>query len=150
MIASIILFIYLLNRIALYFKVFKLMAFLTYFILLFFLLNVDFIHTNTILYTNFYTNFATKELCLTSSLVEINDFVHWLCSSLLYFGNDFLKNAAKNFNFNWGYTICMLISIICKSFNNKSPPNVPFYSFIFVTLIILKATLETKNSDTQS
>ena len=76
MIARIILFIYLLNRIALDFKVFKLMAFLTYFILLFFLLNVDFIHTNTILYTNFYTNFATKELCLTSGLAEINDFVH--------------------------------------------------------------------------
>ena len=77
MIASIILFIYLLNNIALDFKVFKLIAFLTYFVFLFFLLNVDFIHTNIILYTNCYTNFVTKELCLTSGLAAINHFVHW-------------------------------------------------------------------------
>ena len=49
MIASIVLFTYLLNKIVLNFKVFKLMAFLTFFIFLFYLLNVDFIHTNTIL-----------------------------------------------------------------------------------------------------
>ena len=78
MIASIILFLYLLNKIALDIKVFKLMAFLTYFILLFFfLLNVDFIHANTILYVNFYTNFVNKELRLTSGLAGINDFSHW-------------------------------------------------------------------------
>ena len=49
MIASIVLFTYLLNKIVLNFKVFKLMAFLTFFIFLFYLLNVDFFHTNTIL-----------------------------------------------------------------------------------------------------
>ena len=77
MIAGIILFIYLLNKIALDFKVFKLMAFLTYFIFSFCLVNADFIHSNTILYTNFYTNFVTKELCFTSGLAGINHFVHW-------------------------------------------------------------------------
>ena len=64
MIASIVLFLYLLNKIVLNFKVFKLMAFfLAFFIFLFSLLNLSFIHANTILYTNFYTNFVTKELC---------------------------------------------------------------------------------------
>ena len=59
MIASIALFTYLLNKIVLDSKVFKFMAFLT-FIFLFYLLNLDFIHTDTILYTKFYTNFVTK------------------------------------------------------------------------------------------
>ena len=72
MIASIVLFTYLLNKIVLHFKVFKLMAFLTFFIFSFYLLNVDFIHTDTILYANFYTNFVTKELCLTNAMAGIN------------------------------------------------------------------------------
>ena len=76
MIASIILFIYLLNKIALDFKVFKLIAFLTYFVFLFCLLNGDFIHTSIVLYTNCYTNFVTKELCFKSGLAGINHFVH--------------------------------------------------------------------------
>ena len=64
MVASIVLFTHLLNKIVLNFKVFKLMAFfLAFFIFLFSLLNLSFIHANTILYTNFYTNFVTKELC---------------------------------------------------------------------------------------
>ena len=70
MIVSIALFTYLLNKIVLNFKGFKFMAFLTLFIFLFYLLNVGigFIHTNTILYTHFYTNFVTKGLCLTNSM----------------------------------------------------------------------------------
>ena len=63
MIASIVLFICLLNKIVLNFKVFKLMAFfLAFFMFLFSLLNVNFIHTNTILYTNFYTNFCNYRI----------------------------------------------------------------------------------------
>ena len=64
MIASIVLFIYLLNKIVLNFKVFKLMAFLAFFIFLFSLLNANFIHNNIFLYTNSYTNFVTRELWL--------------------------------------------------------------------------------------
>ena len=74
MIASIVLFIYLLNKIVLNFKVFKLMTFWAFFIFLFSLLDLNVIRTNTILYTNFYTNFVTKELCLANGLAEIN---HW-------------------------------------------------------------------------
>ena len=61
MIASIVLFTYLWNKIVLNFKVFKLMAFLAFFIFLFSLLNVNFIHANIFLYTNSYANFATRE-----------------------------------------------------------------------------------------
>ena len=77
MIASIVLFKYLLNKIVLNFKVFKLMAFLAFFIFLFSLLNVNFIYTNTILYTNFHTKFVNKELCLTNGLAGINHCVQW-------------------------------------------------------------------------
>ena len=66
MIANIVLYIYLLNEIVLDFKVFKCMTFLPFFIFLFSLSNANFIHTNTILCANFYTNFITKELCLTN------------------------------------------------------------------------------------
>ena len=59
------------------FKVFKVMAFLAFFIFSFSLLNVNFIHNNTILYTNFYTNLVTKELCLTNGLAGINHCVQW-------------------------------------------------------------------------
>ena len=53
MIANIFLFTYLLNKIVLNFKVFKLMAFLNgFFKFLFYLRNVDFIYTSTILYIN--------------------------------------------------------------------------------------------------
>ena len=77
MIASIVLFIYLLNKIILNFKVFKLMVFLAFFIFLFSVLNANFIHANTIFYTNFYTNFVAKELCLTNGLAEMNHCVQW-------------------------------------------------------------------------
>ena len=77
MITSIVLFIYWLNKIVLNFKVFKVMTFLAYFIFSFSLLNVNFIHNNTILYTIFYTNLVTKELCLTSGLAGINHCVQW-------------------------------------------------------------------------
>ena len=77
MIASNVLFIYLLNKFVLNFKVFKLVTFLAFYIFLFSSLNVSFIHTNTTLYTNFYTNFVTKELCLTNGLAGINQCVQW-------------------------------------------------------------------------
>ena len=48
------------------------MVFFGIFIFLFSLVNVNFIHTNTILYINFLTNFVTKELCLTNGLAGIN------------------------------------------------------------------------------
>ena len=85
MIASIVLFIYLLNKIVLNFKVFKLMAFLAFFIFLFSLLNANFIHTNILLYTNSYTNFVTRELCLRNVLAGINYSVQWELNGLLYF-----------------------------------------------------------------
>ena len=53
------------------------MVFLAFFIFLFSLVNVNFIHTNTILYNKFYTNFVTKELCLTNGLAGINRCVQW-------------------------------------------------------------------------
>ena len=148
MIASIVLFTYLLNKIVLNFKVFKFMAFLTFFIFLFYLLNIDFIHTNTILYTNFYTNFVTKELCLANGMAGINHCVQRENKfSLLHKNFDFLKNTVMNFNFILGYTI---FTVIRRSFKNKSQLNLPFYSFIFLNLIILNLALEPKNSDPQS
>ena len=53
------------------------MVFLAFFIFLFSLVNVNFIHTNTIFYNKFYTNFVTKELCLTNGLAGINHCVQW-------------------------------------------------------------------------
>ena len=47
MIVGTVLFTYLLNRIVLDFKVSKFMVFWTLFIFLFYLLKVDFMHTNT-------------------------------------------------------------------------------------------------------
>ena len=121
MIASIVLFIYLLSKIVLNFKFFKLMAFLAFFIFLFSLLNANFIHTNNILYTNFYTNFVTKELCLTNGFAGINHYVQWENKfTLLHKNFDFLENAVRNFNFILGYTIFTLTLIIQKSFKNKS------------------------------
>ena len=76
MIASLVLFTYLLNKIVLNFKVFKLMTFFGIFIFLFSLLNANFIHTNIFLCTNSYTDFVTRELSLRSGLAGI---------SLLYF-----------------------------------------------------------------
>ena len=72
MTVSIALFIYLLNKTFLNLKVFKLMAFLAFFIFLFSLLNANFIHTNIFSYTNSYTNFVTRELRLRNSLAGIN------------------------------------------------------------------------------
>ena len=70
-------YIYILNKIVLNFKVFKLMAFLAFFIFLFSLLNANFIHTNIFLYTNSYTNFVTRELYLRNGLAGINHSVQW-------------------------------------------------------------------------
>ena len=113
MITSIVLFIYLLNKIVLNFKVFKLMAFLAFFTFLFSLSNANFIYINTFLYINFYTNFVTKVLCLTNGLAGINHFVHWENKFTLFHKNfDFSKNAVRNFSFILGYTIFTIISII--------------------------------------
>ena len=151
MIASIVLFLYLLNKIVLNFKVFKLMAFLAFFIFLFSLLNANFIHTNIFLYTNSYTNFVTRELCLRNGLAGINYSLQWENKlTLLHKNFDFSKNALRNFNFILGYTIFTLISIIHKSFKKTSRLNFPFYSIIFLTLIILKPCLESTNSDLHS
>ena len=121
MIASIGLFIYLLSKIVLNFKGFKLMAFLAFFILLFSLLNANFVHTNTFLYTNFYTNSVTKELCLTNCMAGINPCVQWENKfTFLHKNFNFSKNAVRNFNFILGYTVFTLISIIRKSFKKKS------------------------------
>ena len=151
MIASIVLFTYLLNKIVLNFKDFKLIAFLIFFIFLFYLLNVDFIRTNTILYTIFYTNFVTKELCLAYGMAGISHCVQLENKfTLLHKKFNFSRNAVTNFNFILGYRIFTLISIIRKSFKKKSPLNFAFYLFIYLTLIILKPVLELTNSDLTS
>ena len=127
------------------------MAFLAFFIFLFSLLNANFIFTNIFLYTNSYTNFVTRELCLRNCLAEINHSAQWENKLTLIDKNfQFLKNAARNFNFILDYTIFMLISIIHKSFKKKSRLNFSFYSIIFLTLIILKPALESTNPDLQS
>ena len=127
------------------------MVFLAFFIFLFSLVNVNFIHTNTILYTNFYTNFVTKELCLTNGLAGINHCVQWGNKfTLLHESSNFSENVVRNFNLILGYTIFTLISIVRKSFKKKSRLNFPFYSIIFLTLIILKPALESTNSNLQS
>ena len=54
------------------------------------------------------------------------------------------------FSFILGYTIFTLILIIRKFFKKKSRLNIPFYSIIFVTLIISKSALEPANSNLQS
>ena len=77
MIVSIVLFIYLLNKVVLNFKVFKLIGFMAFFILLLSLSNANFIHANTFLYTNIYTNFVIKEVCLANDLAGINHCVQW-------------------------------------------------------------------------
>ena len=68
MIANIFLFTYLLNKIVLNFKVFKLMAFLNgFFRFLFYLRNVDFIYTSTILYINL--KFLTFKIILYADFI---------------------------------------------------------------------------------
>ena len=57
----------------------------------FYLLHIDFIYTNTDLYTNFYTNFVTKELNLTNGMAKINHCVQR--------GNKFTL-LQKNFSFS--------------------------------------------------
>ena len=69
---------------------------------------------------------------------------------LLHNNFDFSKNTVRNFNFILSRAIFLLISIIHKSFKKKSRLDFPFYSFIFLTLIILKPALEPTNSDPQS
>ena len=96
------------------------------------LLNANFIHTNNFLYTNFYTNFVTKELCLTNGLAGINHYVQWENKfTLLHESFNFSENVVKNFNLILGYTIFTLISIVRKSFKKKSRLNFPFYSIMF-------------------
>ena len=116
-----------------------------------YLLSVDFIHTNAILYTKFYTNFVTKESCLTIGLAGKR---HCAQSEnklpLLDKNLNLLKNAVRNFNFILGYTIFTLILIICKSFKKKYWLNFTFYSFIFSAFIILKPVLEPINPETHS
>ena len=100
MITSIVLFVYLLNKIILNFKVFKSMAFFGIFYIFFSLLNVNFIHTSTILFTNFYANFLTIELFLTNGLTGINHCAQWENKlTLLHKNFDFSKNAVRDFNF---------------------------------------------------
>ena len=71
---------------------------------------------------------------------------HWFKGKICSKGS-----AVRNFNFSLGYTIFMLISINrSKSFKKKSRPNFPFYSFIFLTLIILKPAFKQTNCDSQS
>ena len=109
-------YIYILNKMVLKCRVFKLMAFLA-----FSLLNAKFIHTNIFLYTNSYTNFVTRELCLRNGPAGINHSVQWENKlTLLHKNFDFSKHAVRNFNFILVYTIFMLISIIYKSFKKKS------------------------------
>ena len=104
------------------------MVFLAFFIFLFSLVNVNFIHTNTILYNKFYTNFVTKELCLTNGLAGINKSLSSM-EKFIYFIKKFKfsKNAVRNFNFILCYTIIMLILIICESSKQKSCLTFPFY-----------------------
>ena len=128
MIVGTVLFTYLLNRIVLDFKVSKFMVFWTLFIFLFYLLKVDFMHTNTSLYTNFYNNFVSKELCLTNGMAGIKHCFERENKCTLFHKNfDFLKNAVRNFNFILGFTIFTLIPIIRRSFKNKCRLNFPFY-----------------------
>ena len=100
---------------------------MAFFIFLFSLLNADFIHANNFLYTNFYTNFLTRELCLTNGLAGINHSVQWENKlTLLHKNFDFSKNAVSDFYFILGYTIFRLISIVHKSFEKKSRLIFPF------------------------
>ena len=104
----------------------------------------------TFLHNNSYTNFFTTELSLTNGLTGINHCVQWKNKFILLHKNfHFSKNAVRNFNFVLGYTTFALISIISKSFIKKSRLNFPFYSIIFLTLIILKPALESTNSELQ-
>ena len=124
---------------------------MAFFILLFSLLNANFIHTSIFLYTNSYTKFVSRELCLRTSLAGINHSVQWENKlTLLHKNFNFSKNVVRIFNFILDYTVFTLISIIRKSFKKKSRLNFPFYSIIFLTSIILKPALESTNSDLQS
>ena len=80
------------------------MAFWHYiFIFLFSLLNANSIHINIFLYTNSYTNFVTRELCLTNGLAGINHSVQWENKLTLFHKNfEFSKNVVRNFNFILG------------------------------------------------
>ena len=128
MIASIVLFLYLLHKIVLNFKTLKLMSFLAFFIFPFSLLNANFIHTNILLYTNSYTNFATRALCLRNGLAGMNHSVQWENKLTLLKKNfSFSKNTARNFNFILDCIIFTHISITHKSFKKKSRLNFPFY-----------------------
>ena len=124
---------------------------MAFFIVSFSLLNINFIHFNTILYTYFYINSVTTGLCLTNDVARINHCVRWENKCALLLKNfDFLKNAVRNFSFIIGYTIFTLISIIRESFKKKSRLNFQFNSIMFFTLIILSPALEPTNSNLQS
>ena len=124
---------------------------MAFFIVSFSLLNINFIHFNTILYTYFYINSVTTGLCLTNDTARINHCVRWENKCALLLKNfDFLKNAIRDFSFIIGYTIFTLISIIRESFKKKSRLNFQFNSIMFFTLIILSPALEPTNSNLQS
>ena len=96
-------------------------------LLKFCLFNANFIHANIFLYTNSYTNFATRELCLRNGLAGINCSVQWENKlTLLHKNFDFSKNAVRDFYFILGYTIFRLTSIVHKSFEKKSRLIFPF------------------------
>ena len=124
---------------------------MAFFIVSFSLLDINFIHINTILYTYFYINSVTTGLCLTNDAARINHCVRWENKCALLLKNfDFLKNAVRDFSFIIGYTIFTLISIIRESFKKKSRLNFQFNSIMFFTLIILSPALEPTNSNLQS
>ena len=99
-IASIALLTYLLNKIV---YVFQIIGFLKFFNVLSYLLNVDFIDTNAILYINFYNYFVIKESHLTNGMTGIHQCVKQENKFTLFHSNfGFSKNAVRNFNFILG------------------------------------------------
>ena len=61
-----------------------------------------------------------------------------------------LKNAVRNFSPILGYTIFALISIFRKFFRKKSRLSFPFDTSIILILVILKPSLDPKNSHWKS
>ena len=101
-----------------------------------------------------YVNFVTKELCLTNLTKSMAGMSHCVQQgnkfSLLHKNFNFTKNTGRNLHFILGYRIFTLVLIISKSFKEKSRLNFSFYSFIVLTLVILKPALEPTKSDQQS
>ena len=86
-------------------KVFKSIAFSTFFIFLFYLLHGYFIHTNTILYTNFYANVVTKEF------LEVLDLCNRLHDSYNHYKDCFIAiSVLKYKNYSKFYLILLILS----------------------------------------